>query len=183
MKIFFRKHGNSLLYICLPVLFLVLTVAFIQFTPRASQTALNDSCVDDDQCCTTSGCGPQEISEICVDETCKRINVGCDEGDVSDTDAGCVCLNDDGEIIGQCVVCDLGEVFIEETFGEPECRPVCGPNEDPDIRNCVPVGAFLEGDGIGCSLSHVASSASALPSALMGLGLVGAAWATRRRKR
>jgi hypothetical protein len=182
MKIFFRKHGNSLFYILLPVLFLALTVAFIQFTPRVSQTAPGDECADDDQCCTTSGCGPQEISEICEIDTCKRINVGCDEGTVSDNGVDCVCVDGDGEVVGECVFCEPGEIFVDPTFDGPECRRICGPGEDPDTANCQPVGAFLEGDGIGCSLSFAATSASALPAMLMGLSLAGAAFVARRRK-
>lgn len=177
MKIFFRKHGNSLFYILLPVLFLALTVAFIQFTPKVSQTASGDSCESDDQCCTTSGCGPQEISEICQGDTCKRINVGCDTGTISDNGVDCVCLDADGAVVADCVVCDPGEVFVDG-----ECFAICGPNEDPETTGCVPVGAFLEGDGIGCSLTLAATSATSLPSMLMGLGLATAAFVARRRK-
>lgn len=177
MKIFFRKHGNSLFYILLPVLFLALTVAFIQFTPRVSQTAPGDSCETDDQCCTTSGCGPQEISEICDLDTCKRINVGCPDGTVSDNGVDCVCVDGEGQVIGDCVVCEPGEVFIDD-----DCRRICGPDEDPEVTGCQPVGAFIEGTGIGCNLSVAASSAPALPAMLMGLGLATAAFVARRRK-
>lgn len=182
MKLFFRKHGNSLFYILLPVLFLVLTVAFIQLTPRVSQTAPGDSCETDDQCCTTSGCGPQEISEVCELDTCKRINVGCTEGTVNDSGENCVCVNDDGEVVGECIFCEPGEIFVDPTFDDAGCRPICGPTEDPDVTGCVPVGAFIEGQGIGCNLSFAANTATALPSMLMGLGLATAAFATRRRK-
>ena len=183
MKIFFRKHGNSLFYIFLPVLFLVLTVAIIQLTPRVSQTEVGDTCANDDQCCTTSGCGPQEISEVCELETCKRINVGCDEGTVSDNGETCVCVDDDGEVIGQCIFCEPGEAFVDPTLDDPECRRICGPNEDPDTANCVPIGFFIEGDGVGCSLSASASSAPAIPAMLMGLGMLSAAFVARKRSK
>ncbi|HEX5034414.1 MAG TPA: hypothetical protein VFW62_08050, partial [bacterium] len=121
MKLFFRKHGNSLFYILLPVLFLALTVAFIQFTPRVSQSEPGDACESDDQCCTTSGCGPQEISEVCEVDTCKRINVGCDEGTVSDNGVDCVCVDGDGEVVGECIFCEPGEVFVDPTFDDAGC--------------------------------------------------------------
>ncbi|HKX11545.1 MAG TPA: hypothetical protein VJP40_00225 [bacterium] len=169
-------------YILLPVLFLALTVAFIQFTPKTSHTEVGDSCETDDQCCTTSGCGPQEISEVCELDTCKRINVGCDDGTVSDNGVDCVCVDDDGEVVGECVVCAPGEIFVDPTFSDEGCSRICGPGEDPDDDDCTPVGAFIEGAGIGCSFSMAASSGPGLPTMLMGLGMATAAFVARRRK-
>lgn len=144
MKIFFRKHGNSLFYIFLPVLFLVLTVAFIQLTPKSSRTAAGDSCIDSEECCTSSGCGA-ETGEACDGDTCVRTNVGCEEGEVDDDpDGECECILD-GAVVGECVVCELDESFVDGA-----CIHFCVAGEDPDITGCV----LLEGQKpFGCSIS------------------------------
>lgn len=143
MKIFFRKHGNSLFYVFLPVLFLVLTVAFIQLTPKKSRTAVGDPCTDPEECCTSSGCGA-DIGESCDGDTCERTNVGCEFGEVDDNpDGTCVCI-EDGAVVGTCVVCPVDENFIDGL-----CVRLCGPNEDPDVTGCV----LLEGSGVHCGFN------------------------------
>ena len=152
MKIFFRKHGNSVFYILLPVLFLVLTVAFIQLTPKTSRSLVGDPCTKADECCNGSGCGV-DIGEACDGDTCARTNVGCVQGTVVDTPNGCDCV-DNGAVVGQCVVCPVDENFIDGV-----CVRLCGPNEDPSVTGCVQ----LEGDGVhmgGCSLDMMATQSS-----------------------
>jgi hypothetical protein len=135
MKIFFRKHGNSLFYVLLPVLFLVLTVAFIQLTPKNSRSTVGDTCTDADGCCNSSGCGV-DIGEACSNDTCERTNVGCVLGDVVDSpDGTCDCV-DNGAVVGTCVVCAVDENFIGGN-----CVRLCGPDEDPDVTGCFQVEA------------------------------------------
>lgn len=147
MKVFFRKHGNTAFYIVLPLFFLALTFAFIEFSPRVSRTAPGDTCQKADECCTDSGCGA-DTSEICDQFQCKPVNFGCaDGGEVDFTpDGQCICVNQDGQTTNEaCVQCVIGEAFIGGA-----CHRICLPDENPDGNNCVK----LEGDGLtqGCSL-------------------------------
>lgn len=114
MKVMFKKHGNFFLYGVLPLLFLVLTVALIQLTPKVSRTA-GETCdpEDDVPCIATSSLG----EEFCNEETgkCQTVNVGCIDGVVDQTDDSCVCLDDDGEPSGNCIVCPGNQEFDDST--------------------------------------------------------------------
>lgn len=183
MKVFFRKHGNAAFYVLLPVFFLILTVAFIQFTPRVSNTAPGDTCQNAEECCTDSGCGA-EISEVCDGYLCKPVNYGCPEGSETDfsPDGTCICVSDgglDGEgqvgDVGPCTVCPIGEAFVAGT-----CARICLEDENPDGNNCVK----LEGSGIhmgGCSLGGNAAGASSM--AVFGFAAASLAWMSFRARR
>ncbi len=173
MKVFFRKHGNTAFYIMLPVFFLILTVAFIQLTPRLSRTAPGDTCQEGEECCTDSGCG-EAISEVCVDFTCKGVNIGCPGGGEPgfSPDGQCFC-GDDGQVGTPCVVCPLGEVFSSEAVGN--CIRICLENESPQLDNCEKL------EGGGCSLGG--STAAAPSLALFGFAAANLAWLSFRARR
>ncbi|MCE9624804.1 MAG: hypothetical protein K8R69_05030 [Deltaproteobacteria bacterium] len=183
MKVFFRKHGNAAFYILLPVFFLILTVAFIQFTPRVSQTAPGDTCSNEDECCTESGCGA-EASEVCDGYLCKPVNFGCPEEGVEPDflpDGTCICgnLDDNGDVqqggTTPCIQCPAGESFVGGA-----CFRICLEDESPDGNNCVK----LEGSGIhmgGCSLGGDVASASSM--ALFGFGAANLAFLSIRARR
>ncbi|MFO1463156.1 MAG: hypothetical protein U1F66_05220 [bacterium] len=175
MKVFFRKHGNLAFYVILPVLFLVLTVAFIQFTPSVSRTAGGDPCKDGTECCNDSGCGI-DGGEVCFENECKTVNLGCEEGGTPEQqqDGVCVCVNEAGQDIGQCIVCPVGkEQFIGGT-----CQAVCLPGQNPGANNCI----LLEGSGFGCSLNALGSGGS---SGLLAFGFsaLPLAWLRLRARR
>jgi len=186
MKVFFRKHGNAAFYVLLPVFFLILTVAFIQFTPRVSNTAPGGTCENAEECCTDSGCGA-DISEVCDGYLCKPVNYGCPDGGEVDfsPDGTCVCVSDgglDGEgqvgDVGPCTACPLGEVFVNGAPGN--CLRVCLEDENPDGNNCFK----LEGSGIhmgGCSLGGAAAGASSM--AVFGFAAASLAWMSFRARR
>lgn len=161
MKAFFKNHGNSLLYIVLPIFFLLITVSLIEFTPSKGISTPFDPCANTDECCNASGCG-EMIGEICEDGLCERFNVFCADGEEPiQTPDTCTCP--DGS---QCIVCQPDEIF----FGG-ECRRVCLQGEDPDINNCV----LLEGSG--CSLQNFGNgSPTAALAIFAALGLL---WAFR----
>lgn len=188
MKVFFRKHGNAAFYVLLPVFFLLLTVAFIQFTPRVSNTAPGDTCQNEEECCTDSGCGA-EISEVCDGYLCKPVNFGCPDGGVVDfsPDGTCVCVLDEDQadqdgvpqgVFRACTQCPIGEVFIEGAPGN--CARICLEDENPDGNNCFK----LEGSGIhmgGCSLGGNAAGASSM--AAFGFAAASLAWMSFRARR
>ena len=161
MKAFFRNHGNSLLYIVLPIFFLLVTVALIEFTPSKGISTPFDPCVDDEECCNASGCGPAN-GEICEDGFCDRFNVFCPNGEEPiQTPDTCTCP--DGS---DCIECQPDEVFIDNT-----CRRVCVDHDDAETSNCI----LIEGSGeaFPCSLqkNSKANPLAAL-STLLGLGLL-----------
>ncbi|HKX12441.1 MAG TPA: OmpA family protein [bacterium] len=127
MGLFLRRHGRSLSYTLLPALFLLLTVLFIQFTPRSSRSVPGNACNEDADCCTTSAC-----TEICLDGICEPTNVGCEDGDVFfAADGECVCLVD-GEEVGKCIQCATDEIFFDGL-----CGSLCAAGEDPSSTGCI----------------------------------------------
>lgn len=161
MKILFRKHGNSFFYIFLPVFLFILTIAFIQLTPRTSRTAGGDVCDNPEDCCTTSGCG-DETSETCTDGTCILTNLGCTTGTVTGTSAeDCTCVTN-GQVVGECVVCPVGEIF--------------------ENGLCLLITDTLEGASAGCALNSSASLPASPGFYLVGLGLLFSACFMARRK-
>lgn len=165
MKAFFKNHGNSLLYIVLPIFFLLITVSLIEFTPSKGISTPFDPCANTDECCNASGCG-EMIGEICEDGLCERFNVFCADGEEPiQTPDTCTCP--DGS---ECIQCQPDEVFLDNA-----CRRVCVDQEDADTSDCV----LLQGTGeaFPCSLQK---SGNASPKAalvlLAGLALL---WAFR----
>ena len=136
MKVIFKKHGNFLVYGILPLLFLALTVALIEFTPKVSRSVPDADCTQDEQCIPTTTSVGINVDELCNSDTgkCQTVNVGCVQGDVQQTIAACVCVDVTGQPVGQCIVCDDDEVF------------------DTDTNTCIsptpPSNVDLEGSGI-----------------------------------
>lgn len=146
MRVFFKKHGTSVFYLILPVLFLVLTLAFIQLTPRESISTPGDVCANDNECCTASGCG-NETLEICDDGFCIRTNVFCPTGSHVDQSnpADCFCRDDvTDQVVQDCNQCAPDELPLDGV-----CTRICTPDEDPDVDNCVDL---VQGSGCGSSL-------------------------------
>lgn len=149
MKVFFRKHGNSVFYIVLPVFFLLLTVAFIQLTPQKSVSEPFMPCDPDGDCCNVSGCNGA-AGEECVGVdgvgTCIRTNVFCPNGtDPDDTPNGCTCPDDNNV---DCIVCQTDEIFFE---ADGVCVRVCAPDEDAVAGNCFQVEG--SGEAFDCAAS------------------------------
>ncbi len=170
MRVFFRKHGNSLFYIILPIFFLFIVITFLEFTPRFSKSTVLDPCSDPDQCCNTSGCAG-DIGETCVDDLCIRTNVGCPVGEVNDSPNGqCECI-EDGEIVGKCVVCPIDEVFSDGDCVTPEGGKLEGGSSVMQFK-------------YGCALHPLATSQGGSLSfyALALLPLTGLALRLRRRR-
>lgn len=190
MRIFFRKHGNSLFYIFLPVLFLALTVAFIQLTPKPSQSEVSQECVVNDDCCNVSGeCGPFDAQEACNKGICVQTNVFCANGaapEVNTENGECTCPaenNQDG-LLQPCEQCPQGTANdIQDGRG---CLPYCQENEDPIADNCIDGG--IQGDGQkigGCGSNSLhpsnAGSNNMAVYLVFALGLAGFFPALRRK--
>ena len=176
MKVFFRKHGNTAFYILLPVFFLVLTVAFIQFTPRLSHTTPGAGCEDANKdCCTDSGCGA-ETSEVCVDSECKGINFGCPDGGETNfsPDGTCTCIDKDDKDFGECFACPIGDAFVAGV-----CSRICLEGEDPIVNKCAAIDG---GSNVGgCSLGGASSGAPSM--VLFGFAAANLAWMSFRARR
>lgn len=145
MRIFFRKHGNSLFYVFLPVFFLLVTVALIQFAPKTSKSDPGDTCDADEFCCNTStgACGPEDALEACQHGQCIKTNVGCPNGfDLEQGNGDCTCTN--GDQVEECIQCANSDEIVVDGV----CTRACAAGEDPDVTGCTP----LEGTGCGASL-------------------------------
>jgi hypothetical protein len=171
MRPFFRKHGNSVFYIILPVFFLLITVALIQLTPKSSRSITGDPCQNSDQCCDGSACGV-DAGEGCFQDSCHRTNIGCADGsEPIDEPASCTCP--DGSA---CIVCNTDEVVIDGV-----CERACAPGED-ESDGCVAVS----GDSVMGTCALVKGDSAVLNStisfyglALLGCGIV--AFTARRK--
>src|SRR5215831_7769877 len=134
MGFFLRRHRRSILQLLFPFAFLLLTVLFIQFTPRSSQSIPGNACVLDAQCCTTSGC-----QEDCTNGLCTLRNVFCVSGEPIQQNGQCSCV-DHGQDVGSCIQCPDGDILVEGL-----CQHLCLPDEDPDATHCIDTQG-------GCSL-------------------------------
>jgi hypothetical protein len=182
MRIFFRRHGNSLFYIFLPVFFLILTVALIQLTPKSSKSDPGDVCDADESCCNVSGdCGPEQIQEACEKGECIKTNVGCLEGfHVEQGGGDCNCVDGDGNFGGDCIECGFGEI-PDPTTGL--CERACLEGEDPGAANCIGIeGTSNFGVGAACSMSRNNNSASSMPVYLIALLALAGAYPVLRRR-
>jgi len=170
MKLFFRKHGNSVFYIVLPLFFLILTFAFIEFTPRQSSSTPGASCENGEPCCNSldpSLCG-ENADELCNKDTlkCVSTNVGCPDppGGVPNQNfepGTCLCLadaNDRNSVVtnngnipdGTCTICDPDQMF-----------------DSIITQRCV-LADTVNVQGTGCSLSSASVGTSY--SGMFGLG-------------
>ncbi len=116
MKVFFKKHGNFFLYGIMPLLFLVITVGVIQFSPRYSGSGIVG--VPGQTCDSDEDCEALNIGEFCNLQTrqCQPDNIGCVVGNPSfDAQGNCDCVDDNGNpILGEdCIVCPYGQCFNE----------------------------------------------------------------------
>jgi len=168
MKIIFKKHGNFILYGILPLLFLVLTIGFIEFSPRLTQSA-GQACSNDEACDPPSNSMGE--NEFCNDDTgkCQTPNVGCVTGEVDQDFDTCVCVDDSGQVVGDCVVCTGEDDFFNTATG------TCIAIADFCLSGG---GGALAGEGnfapdCGCSLNP---SAPTVPGKTAGLSALAIAF-------
>lgn len=152
MKVIFKKHGNFLIYGILPILFLALTVALIEFTPKVSRSVPSADCTNDEQCIPTTTSAGFNVDEICNETTgkCQTVNVGCVQGEVEQTIDSCVCVEVTGQPVGPCIVCDDDEIFNDVTNTCTVVPPTTGLQaEGSGILSCE--NSLIPGAGLSGS--------------------------------